>query len=139
MTNLVALCDAMAGWVDEGRIVDIVYLDFSKAFDLVSYNILIDKLVKRGIDEWSVRQIENWWTVSDQRTAISGAESSSRLYLRSIPQGWVLGMILFNIFISDLDEGIECTFSNFADDTKLGGVADTPEDYAVIQQDLDRL
>ena len=139
MTNLVALCDAMAGWVDEGRIVDIVYLDFSKAFDMVSYNILIDKLVKRGIDEWSVRQIENWWTVSDQRTAISGAESSSRLYLRSIPQGWVLGMILFNIFISDLDEGIECTFSNFADDIKLGGVADTPEDYAVIQQDLDRL
>ena len=129
----------MAGWVDEGRIVDIVYLDFSKAFDLVSYNILIDKLVKRGIDEWSVRQIENWWTVSDQRIVISGAESSLRLYLRSIPQGWVLGMILFNIFISDLDEGIECTFSNFADDIKLGGVADTPEDYAVIQQDLDRL
>ena len=48
----------MTGWVDEGRAVDVVYLDFSKAFDTVSHDILLGKLRKYGLDEWSVRWIE---------------------------------------------------------------------------------
>jgi len=50
----------MTGWVDEGRAADVVYLNFSKAFDTVSHNILLGKLRKCGLDEWSVRWIENW-------------------------------------------------------------------------------
>jgi len=49
----------MTGWVDEGRAVDVVYLGFSKAFDTVSNNILLGKLRKCGLDEWSVKWIEN--------------------------------------------------------------------------------
>ncbi|GAB0186019.1 mitochondrial enolase superfamily member 1 [Grus japonensis] len=76
LTNLIAFYDDMTGWVDEGRAVDVVYLDFSKAFDTVSHSILIGKLRKCGLDEWTVRWIENWLNGRAQRVVISDAEST---------------------------------------------------------------
>jgi len=70
---------------------------------------------------------------------MSGAESSWKLIASSVPHRFVLGLVLFSIFINDLDIGIECTLSKFADDTKVIGVADTPEGCAAIQQELDKL
>jgi len=61
-TNLITLYGGISSWVDEGRAVDVIYLNFSKAFDTVSHNILIMKLRKCGIDEWMVRWVENWLT-----------------------------------------------------------------------------
>jgi len=72
VTNLIAFYDGLAGWVSEGTAVDVAYLDFSKAFDTVSHNILLAKLRKCGLDEWSVRWIENWLNGRTQRAVISG-------------------------------------------------------------------
>ena len=68
-----------------------------------------------------------------QRIVISGAESNWRPVTSSVPQGLVLGLVLFNIFISGLAEGIESSLSKFAEDTKLGGLADTLEGCTTIQ------
>jgi len=76
LTNLIAFYDGMTSWVDESRAVDVVYLDFSKAFDTVSHNILTGKLRKYGLDEWTVRWIKNRLNGRTQRVVISSADSS---------------------------------------------------------------
>ncbi|GAB0187702.1 mitochondrial enolase superfamily member 1 [Grus japonensis] len=138
LTNFVAFYDRVTVLVDRGRATDVIYLDLCKAFDTVLHNILVSELERDGFDGWTTRWIRSWLDAT-QSVAVSGSTSKWRTVTSGVPQGSVLGPALFNIFVSNMNSGIECPLSRFANNTKLYGVVDMREGRDAVQRDLDRL
>jgi Reverse transcriptase (RNA-dependent DNA polymerase) len=137
-TNLIAFLDKVTEAVDGGHGVDVVFLDFAKAFDMVPRQRLIAKLKARGVRGKVLDWIESWLTGREQRVVINGRKSGWEAVRSGVPQGSVLGPILFLVFISDLDSKASpgTLLAKFADDTKLAQVVKTDQDRDELQRSL---
>ena len=123
--------------MDEGSPVDVIYLDFQKAFDKVPHQRQILKLKSHGIGISIINWIEQWLT--NRRVVVDGEVSSWKSVLSGVPQGSVLGPILFLVYIDDLEEGVTGNILKFADDIKLFRKTKEFGDKHKLQDDIDKL
>ena len=105
--------------LDQGYEVRGVFLDISKAFDKVWHKGLLFKLKQNGINGHLLRILENFLNERKQRVVLNGQTSSWSDVLAGVPQGSILGPLLFLIYINDLSDGLQCNPKLFADDTSL--------------------
>ena len=140
LTNkLLTFLDQAATHLVAGGAVDTIYLDYQKAFDTVPHKRLLYKLQAYGICGSTLRWIESFLVGRSQRVAVNGTLSGVREVLSGVPQGSVLGPLLFLLYINNIVDDLECSFLLFADDSKLFKHIKTAEDIASVQRDLQRL
>ena len=139
LTNLLCFLEEITKWVDDGSPVDVIYLDFQKAFDKVPHQRLISKLKSHGMGNSIINWIEQWLKDRRQRVVVDGEVSSWKSVLSGVPQGSVLGPILFLVYINDLEEGVTGKLLKVADDTKLFRKVKEIGDKQNLQDDIDKL
>ena len=139
LTNLLTFLDRVTDGLDRGESVDVIFLDFAKAFDKVPHERLLRKMEAYGIGGEVLAWVREWLRDRKQRVGSRGCWSEWCRVLSGVPQGSVLGPILFLIFIDDLDDGLSSAILKFADDTKIYGRVDCWEDRNRLQKDLERL
>ena len=123
--------------LEMGHNVDVIYLDFAKAFDKVDFTVTLKKIKQLGIHGNVGRWIHSFLTRRTQTVLVNGSRSDPREVESGVPQGSVLGPLLFLILIGDIDQGLVAAFlSSFADDTRVGYPVDGVDDAHILQQDL---
>lgn len=139
-TNLCEYLDFILDSMDNGSQVDVVYTDYSKAFDKISHSLLIAKLEAIGIHGDLLRWLSSYLRNRSQAVTVKGYVSTFIPVTSGVPQGSHLGPLLFNIFINDVTN----CFQNsklllYADDTKIFSIINSIQDCELLQQDLNRL
>ena len=126
--------------MQSGTEVCSVFCDLKKAFDKVPHKPLIDKLHCIGINNHMIQWISSYLTERKQRVIVNGAESSTAHVLSGVPQGSILGLVFFLVYVSDLSflpltEGTQ--FLLYADDILVYRPIHSIQDYKCLQNDLD--
>ena len=136
VTQLLEVLNDLTNLIEEKLDFDILYLDFAKAFDTVPHQRLLNKLKAYGIEGDILNWISSFLSNRTQRVRVNNSYSEYTTVDSGIPQGSVLGPVLFTIYINDLPDVVESICKIFADDTKLYGRASNRDS---IQKDLKAL
>jgi len=139
LTNLLESLEQWTHALDQGYGVDVLYLDYRKAFDSVPHKRLLYKLSTLGFHRKLLAWIESFLSDRVMRVGVRGSFSTWFTMLSGVPQGSVLGPILFLLFVNDLPHWIKNSIRMFADDTKVWKVIESDADCAVLQNDIDAL
>ncbi|CAM5105426.1 unnamed protein product [Natator depressus] len=137
LTNLLEFFEGVNKHTDKDDPVDRVYLDFQKAFDKVPHQRL--KLSSHGKRRKVLSWISNWLNDRKQRAGINGHFSDRREVNSGVPQGSVVGPVLKNIFINDLEKWVNSEVAKFAEDTKLLKIVKSKADCEELQKDLTKV
>ena len=139
LTNLLEFFETVTKEVDQDNSVDLIYLDFAKAFDKVPYMSLSKKLECHGLNGLVLDWVKNWLCGRRQKVSISKESSSWQDVTSGVPQGSVLGPVLFIIYINDLETDLLSKIGKFADDTKMSKRVNSLLDAEVLRDDLRKL
>lgn len=140
VTNLVSVLNIIGSLLDDGGQIDVIYLDMSKAFDKVNHKLLIHKLRQFGFGGSLLQWFSSYLTDRVQRVTVLGATSDTLPVSSGVPQGSILGPLLFLLYANDLpDAVISSQIAMFADDTKIFKAIKSPDDAALLQKDLGNL
>ena len=137
--QLIRVLEEWTEAIDKGHGVDCVYMDYQKAFDTVPHKRLISKLKSYNLGEEMISWIQNYLSGRKQQVSINGANSNWHTVSSGIPQGSVIGPILFVIYINDLPDLVKSNVYLFADDTKLFNIIKDQTDRDTLQNDLQKL
>ena len=118
LTNLLETLESWTRILDAGYGIDVIYLDYKKAFDTVPHRGLISKLQGCGISGNLLQWSQAFLVGRSMRVMVNGSSSSWVEVCSGVPQGSVLGPLLFLIFVNDLPDWVRSSIKMFADDTK---------------------